>query len=88
MRIYVLRNLSVRIGEIGQRIMGRGGWELVCEQIKWVGSTAVRESKCVPCSSQFQSMQPLLPLATGRTESPPVAQEGPRSRLPGLPCGC
>lgn len=76
MRIYVLRNLSVRTGEIGQRIMGRGGWELVCEQIKWVGSTAVRESKCVPCSSQFQSMQPLLPRCHWQDREPPCSPGG------------
>ena len=76
MCIYVLRNLSVRIGERGQRIMGRGGWELVCEQIKWVGSTAVRESKCVPCSSQFQSMQPLLPRSHWQDREPPCSPGG------------
>ena len=41
--------------------MGRGGWELDCEQIKWLGGTLVCESKCVPCSSQLQNLQPLLP---------------------------
>ena len=56
--------------------MGRGGWELVCEQIKWVGSTAVRESKCVPCSSQFQSMQPLLPRSHWQDREPPCSPGG------------
>lgn len=50
---YILRNLSGRIGRRGQRIVGRGGWELVWEQRKWVGRTPVCESACAPV---FQSV--------------------------------
>lgn len=82
---YVLRNLSGRIGRRGQRIVGRGGWELVWNRGSgWVGHRSVRVhvlrvAVSVTACSQHCHGGP------GQIGSPAVAQGGPRSRLPWLP---